>query len=182
MINSQLQFLSNGFLPHAQTRQLKKCKSKTVLNLKFLTLLMYHYYWKIDLVKKALHHYATILNKSVLEFNVEQVSIEFVKANLITESYFAEELIDYITRNGTVIDSDAGNTIFHYDKIRKTILNALDCYVEGLKSTIKIMTANSADPRSDFGSMEQEIKLCTTLKNQIKLYGNMTPINDKSLI
>ena len=31
--------------------------------------------------------YATILNKSVLELNVVQMSIEFVKANLVTESY-----------------------------------------------------------------------------------------------
>lgn len=152
-----------------------------VLSLKFHSLLMDHYSWKIDLVKNALYHYATILNKSVLEFNVVQINIEFVKANLITESYFAEELIEYITRNGTIIDSDVQNTIFHYNKIRKTILNALDCYVDGLKNTIRIMTPNSADPRSDFHSMEREIKLCTSLKNQIDQYGNMTPIKDKSI-
>jgi hypothetical protein len=152
-----------------------------VLSLKFHNLLMDHYSWKMDLVKNALYHYATTLNKSVLEFNVVQISIEFVKANLITESYFAEELIEYITRNGTVIDSDVRNTIFRCSKIRKTILNALDCYVEGLKNTIKIMSPNSADPRSDFHSMEQEIKLCTCLKNQIEQHGSMTSIKDKSI-
>lgn len=139
---------------------------------------MDHYSWKTDLVKNALYHYATILNKSVLEFNVVQISIEFVRANLVTESYFAEELIEYITRNGTVIDSNGENTIFHYNKIRKTILSALDCYVDGLNNAIKIMTPNSADPQSDFHSLEQEIKLCTTLKNQIEQYGNVTRIKD----
>ena len=144
---------------------------------------MDHYSWKTELVKNALYHYATILNKSVLELNVVQMSIEFVKANLVTESYFAEELVEYITKNGTIIDTDTdtGNTIFHYNKIRRTILNALDCYVDGLKNTIKIMASNSSDPRSDFYAMEQEIKLCTRLKKEIEQYGNITPIRDKSL-
>jgi hypothetical protein len=144
---------------------------------------MDHYSWKTELVKNALYHYATILNKSVLELNVVQMSIEFVKANLVTESYFAEELIEYITKKGTIIDTDTdtGNTIFHYNKIRRTILNALDCYVDGLKNTIKIMASNSSDPRSDFYAMEQEIKLCTRLKKEIERYGNITPIRDKSL-
>jgi hypothetical protein len=144
---------------------------------------MDHYSWKTELVKNALYHYATILNKSVLELNVVQMSIEFVKANLVTESYFAEELIEYITKKGTIIDTDTdtGNTIFHYNKIRRTILNALDCYVDGLKNTIKIMASNSSDPRSDFYAMEQEIKLCTRLKKEIEQYGNITSIRDKSL-
>jgi len=144
---------------------------------------MDHYSWKTELVKNALYHYATILNKSVLELNVVQMSIEFVKANLVTESYFAEELVEYITKKGTIIDTDTdtGNTIFHYNKIRRTILNALDCYVDGLKNTIKIMASNSSDPRSDFYAMEQEIKLCTRLKKEIEQYGNITPIRDKSL-
>lgn len=154
---------------------------------------MDHYSWKTELVKNALYHYATILNKSVLELNVVQMSIEFVKANLVTESYFVEELIEYITKKGTIIDTDTdtGNTIrchkskcpclFHYNKIRRTILNALDCYVDGLKNTIKIMASNSSDPRSDFYAMEQEIKLCTRLKKEIEQYGNITSIRDKSL-
>jgi hypothetical protein len=144
---------------------------------------MDHYSWKTDLVKNALYHYATILNKSVLELDEVQMSIEFVKANLVTESYFAEELIEYITKKGTIIhtDTDTRNTIFHYNKIRRTILNALDCYVDGLNNTIKIMASNSSDPRSDFYAMEQEIKLCTRLKKEIEQYGNITPIRDKSL-
>ena len=145
---------------------------------------MDHCEWKIDIVRNALYHYATILNKSVVEFNVVQMSIEFVKANLVTESYFAEELIEYITKKGTIIDTDTntGNTIFQYSKIRKTILNALDCYVDGLKNTIRIMTPNSADPHSDFYSMEQEIEMCASLKNHIvNQYGNITQVNDKSL-
>ena len=144
---------------------------------------MDHYSWKTELVKNSLYHYATILNKSVLELNVVQRSIEFVKANLVTESYFAEELIEYISKKGTSIDTDtdAGNTIFHYNKIRRTILNALDCYVDGLKNTIKIMASNSSNPRSDFYAMEQEIKLCTRLKMEIEKYRNITPIRDRSL-
>ena len=144
---------------------------------------MDHYSWKTDLVKNALYHYATILNKSVLELDEVQMSIEFVKANLVTESYFAEELIEYITKKGTIIhtDTDTRNTIFHYNKIRRTILNALDCYVDGLNNTIKIMASNSSDPRSDFYAMKQEIKLCTRLKKEIGQYGNITPIRDKSL-
>jgi hypothetical protein len=143
---------------------------------------MDHCTWKIDLVRNALNHYATILNKSVLEFNALQMNIEFVRASLITESYFAEELIEYIIKKGTVLDSETGNTIFHYRKIRKTILNALNCYVEGLKNTIKIMTPNTANPNSDFRSMEQEINLCTSLKNDIETsYGNIAPIVDRSL-
>jgi len=148
-----------------------------VLSLKFHNQLMDQHSWKISLVRNALYHYATILNKSVLELNVIQMSIEFVKANLVTESYFAEELIEYITKNGTDIDPETGNTIFHYNKIRKTILNALDCYVDGLKNTIKIMSPNSADPRSDFHSMEQEIMMCASLKNEIEYYGKTNPIN-----
>lgn len=143
---------------------------------------MDHCKWKIDIVRNALYHYATILNKSVVEIKVVQMSIEFVKANLITESYFAEELIEYLAKNGTDIDTGTENTIFHYSKIRKTILNALDCYVDGLKNTIRIMTPNSADPHTDFNSMEQEIEMCTSLKNDIvNQYGNITHINDKSL-
>lgn len=143
---------------------------------------MDHCEWKIDIVRNALYHYATILNKSVVEIKVVQMSIEFVKANLITESYFAEELIEYLAKNGTDIDTGTENTIFHYSKIRKTILNALDCYVDGLKNTIRIMTPNSADPHTDFNSMEQEIEMCTSLKNDIvNQYGNITHINDKSL-
>ena len=153
-----------------------------VLNLKFHSKLKDHCEWKRDIVRNALYHYATILNKSVVEFNVVQMSIEFVKANLITESYFAEELIEFIGKNRTDIDTQSGNTIFHYSKIRKTILKALDCYMDGLKNTIRIMTPNSADPHSDFYSIEQEIEMCTSLKNDIeKRYGNITPINDKSL-
>jgi hypothetical protein len=151
-----------------------------VINLKFHNKSMDHCEWKIAIVRNALYHYATILNKSVVELNVVQMSIEFVKANLITESYFAEELIEYISKNGTNIDIESGSTIFHYSKIRKTILNALDCYVDGLKNTIRIMTPNSADPHSDFYSMEQEIEMCIGLKNDIaKQCGNITPINDK---
>ena len=143
---------------------------------------MDHYSWKTDLVKNALYHYATILNKSVLELNEVQMSIEFVRANLVTESYFAEELIEYITKKGIIYtETDIRNTIFHYNKIRRTILNALDCYVDGLKNTIKIMVSNSSDPRSDFYAMKQEIKLCTRLKKEIEQYGNITPIRDKSL-
>jgi hypothetical protein len=143
---------------------------------------MDHCSWKIDLLKNALYHYSTVLNKSVVEFSVVQMSIEFVKANLTTESYFAEELIEYITKNGTAIDTDTGNTIFHYNRLRKTILNALDCYVEGIKNTIKIMSPNSADPLSDFHSMQQEIRMCTRLKKDIqKQYGNITLIKDRSL-
>jgi hypothetical protein len=153
-----------------------------VLNLKFHNKSMDDCEWKIDIVRNALYHYATILNKSVVEINVVQMGIEFVKANLITESYFAEELIEYIANNGTDIDTGPENTIFHYSKIRKTILNALDCYVDGLKNTIGIMTPNSADPHSDFYSMEQEIEMCTSLKNDIvNQYGNITHINGKSL-
>lgn len=152
------------------------------LNLKFHDKSMDHCEWKIDIVRNALYHYATILNKSVVEINVVQMSIEFVKENLITESYFAEELIEYIAKNGTDIDTGTENTIFHYSKIRKTILNALDCYVDGLKNTIRIMTLNSEDPHSDFYSMEQEIEMSTSLKNDIvNQYGNITHINDKSL-
>jgi len=103
------------------------------------------------------------------------MSIEFIKANFVTESYFAEELIEYITKKGTIIytDTDTRNTIFHYNKIRRTILNALDCYVDGLKNTIKIMASNSSDPHADFYAMKQEIKLCTRLKKEIEKYGNM---------
>jgi len=128
---------------------------------------MDHFSWKTDLVKNALYHYATILNKSVLELDEVQMSIEFVKANLVTESYFAEELIEYITKKGIIYtETDIRNNIFHYNKIRRTILNALDCYVDGLKNTIKIMVSNSSDPRSDFYAMKQEIKLCSRLKKR----------------
>lgn len=99
---------------------------------------MDHYTWMRDLVINALSHYATILNRSVSEFDVVQMRIEIVKANLITESYFAQELIEYISKNGIVVGPNTGNTIFHYSKIRKTIFNALDCYADGLKNTIKI--------------------------------------------
>ena len=153
-----------------------------VLSLKFHNQLMNQCTWKTDILKNALYHYSTVLNKSVVEFSVIQMSIEFVKANLTTESYFAEELTEYITKHGTAIGTGTGNTIFHYNRIRKTILNALDCYVDGLKNTIKIMSPNSADPFSDFRSMQQEIKVCTSLKKDIqKQYGNKTPIKDRSL-
>ena len=56
---------------------------------------MDHYSWMRDPVN-ALSHYAKILNRSVSEFDVVQMRIEIVKANLVTESYFAEELIEYI--------------------------------------------------------------------------------------
>jgi hypothetical protein len=108
--------------------------------------------------------------------------IEFVKANLITESYFAEELMEYISKNGIVVDPDSGNMIFHYSKIRKTIFNSLDCYIDGLKNTIKIMSPNSTDPHSDFYSMEQEIEMCTGLMKEIEEeYGNINTITDKAL-
>ncbi|MDW0139261.1 MAG: hypothetical protein QOK86_05915 [Nitrososphaeraceae archaeon] len=42
-----------------------------------------------------------------------------------------------ISKNGIVEGPNTGNTIFHYSKIRKTIFNALDCYADGLKNTIK---------------------------------------------
>lgn len=143
---------------------------------------MDHYSWKIDLAINALCHYATILNRSVNEFDVIQMRIEFVKANLITESYFAEELMEYISKNGIVVDPDSGNTIFHYSKIRKTIFNSLDCYIDGLKNTIKIMSPNSTDPHSDFYSMEQEIEMCTGLMKEIEEeYGNINTITDKAL-
>jgi hypothetical protein len=143
---------------------------------------MDHCSWKTDILKNALYHYSTVLDKSLVEFSVVQMSIQFVKANLATESYFAEELIEYITKYGTAIDTDTGNTIFHYNRIRKTILNALDCYVDGLKNAIKIMSPNSADPLSDFRSMQKEIKMCTNLKKDIKKqYRDITPIKDRSL-
>lgn len=94
---------------------------------------MDHYSWMINLVINALCHYATILNRSVSKFDVVQMRIEIVKANLITESYFAEELIEYISKNGIVVGPDTGNTIFHYSKIRKIIFKALDSYANGLK-------------------------------------------------
>jgi hypothetical protein len=135
-----------------------------------------------DLVINAMYHYATILNRSVSEFDVVQIRIEIVKANLITESYFAEELIEYISKNGIVVSPNSGNTIFHYSKIRKTIFNALECYVDGLKNTIKIMSPNSIDPHSDFYSMEQEIEMCIGLMKEIEdEYGNLNTITDKVL-
>ncbi|MFN2435447.1 MAG: hypothetical protein ABR515_08765 [Nitrososphaeraceae archaeon] len=135
-----------------------------------------------DLVINALCHYATILNRSVTKFDVVQMRIEIVKANLITESYFAEELIEYASKNGIVVGPDTGNTIFHYSKIRKTIFNALDCYADGLKNTIKIMFPNSTDPHSDFYSMEQEIKMCTGLMKEIEdEYGNISTVTDEAL-
>jgi hypothetical protein len=113
---------------------------------------------------------------------VVQIRIEIVKANLITESYFAEELIEYISKNGIVVSPNSGNTIFHYSKIRKTIFNALECYVDGLKNTIKIMSPNSIDPHSDFYSMEQEIEMCIGLMKEIEdEYGNLNTITDKVL-
>jgi hypothetical protein len=143
---------------------------------------MDHYSWMRDLVINALCHYSTILNNSVNKFEVVEMRIEFVKASLVTESYFAEELIEYISKNGIVVCSDTGNTIFHYSKIRKTNFNALDCYVDGLKNTIKIMSLNSTDPHSDFYSMEQEIKLCTAFMKEIEdEYGNINTVTDKAL-
>lgn len=143
---------------------------------------MDHYSWMRDLIINALSHYATILNRSVSEFDVVQMRIEIVKANLITESYFAQELIEYISKNGIVVGPDTGNTIFHYSKIRKTIFNALDCYADGLKNTIKIMSPNSTDPHSDFYSMEQEIEMCAGLMKEIAdEYGNINTITDKAL-
>lgn len=143
---------------------------------------MDHYSWMRDLVINALCHYSTILNNSVNKFEVVEMRVEVVKANLITESYFAEELVEYISKNGIVVCPDTGNTIFHYSKIRKTIFNALDCYVDGLKNTIKIMSPNSTDPQSDFYSMEQEIELCTGLMKEIEdEYGNINTVTDKAL-
>jgi hypothetical protein len=143
---------------------------------------MDRYSWMIDLVINALCHYATIPNRSVSKFDVVQMRIEIVKANLITESYFAEELIEYISKNGIVVGPDTGNTIFHYSKIRKTIFKALDCYADGLKNTIKIMSPNSTDPHSDFYSMEQEIEMCTGLTKQIEdEHGNINTVTDKAL-
>ena len=144
---------------------------------------MDHYLWTRDLIINALSHYDTILNRSVSEFDVIQMRIETVKANLITESYFAQELVEYISKNGIVVGPYTSNTIFHYSKIRKTIFNALECYADGLKNTIKIMLPNSADPHSDFYSMEQEIKMCVGLMNEIEdNYGNVNTIPDKALI
>jgi len=135
-----------------------------------------------DLVINALFHYATTLNRSVSEFDVVQMRIEIVKANLITESYFAQELIEYIFKNGIVVGPNTGNTLFHYSKIRKTIFNALDCYADGLKNTIKIMSPNSTDPHSDFYSMEQEIEMWADLMKEIEdEHGNINTITDKAL-
>ena len=143
---------------------------------------MDHYSRMRDLVINALSHYTTILNRSISEFDVIQMRIEIVKANLITESYFAEELIEYISKNGIIVSSNTGNTIFHYSKIRKTIFNALECYVDGLKNTIKIMSPNSTDSHSDFYSMEQEIEMCAGLIKEIEdEYGNIYTITDKAL-
>ena len=143
---------------------------------------MDHYSWMRDLVINALSHYAAILNRSVSEFDVVQMRIEIVKANLITESYFAQELIECMAKNGIVVGPNTGNTIFHYSKIRKTIFNDLDCYADGLKNTIKIMSPNSTDPHSDFNSMEQEIEMCAGLMKEIEdEYGNINTITDKAL-
>lgn len=143
---------------------------------------MDHYSWMRDLVINALSHYATKLNRSVSEFDVVQMGIEIVKANLITESYFAQELIEYISKNGIVVGPNTGNTIFHYSKIRKPIFNVLDCYADGLKNTIKIMSPNSTDPHSDFYSMEQEIEMCADLMKEIEdEHGNINTITDKAL-
>ena len=101
---------------------------------------------------------------------------------MITETYFAEELIEYISKNGIVVSPNTGNTIFHYSNIRKTIFNALDCCVDGLKNTIKIMSPNSTDPHSDFYSMEQEIEMCVGLMKEIENeHGNINTITDKAL-
>ena len=133
---------------------------------------MDHYSWMRDIVINTLSHYATLLNRSVSEFDVVQMRIEIVRANLITELYFAEELIEYISKNGIVVGP----------KIRKTIFNALDCYADGLKNTIKIMSPNSTDPHSDFYSMEQEIEMCVGLMKVIEdEYGNINTITDKAL-
>ena len=143
---------------------------------------MDHYSWMRDLVINAMYHYATMLNRSVSEYDVVQMRNEIVKANLITESYFAEELLEYISKNGIVVSPNTGNTIFHYSKIRKTIFNSLYCYADGLKNTIKIMSPNSTDPHSDFNSMEQEIEMCAGLMKEIEdEYGNINTITDKAL-
>jgi len=143
---------------------------------------MDHYSCMRDLVINAMYHYATMLNRSVSEYDVVQMRNQIVKANLITESYFAEELIEYISKNGIVVSPNTGNTIFHYSKIRKTILNSLYCYADGLKNTIKIMLPNSTDPHSDFNSMEQEIEMCAGLMKEIEdEYGNINAITDKAL-
>jgi hypothetical protein len=45
------------------------------------------------------------------------------------------------------------------------------------------MLPNSADPHSDFYSMEQEIKMCVGLMKEIgDNYGNVNTIPDKALI
>ena len=143
---------------------------------------MDHYSWMRDLVINAMYHYATILNRSVSEYDVIQMRNEIVKANLITESYFAEALIEYISKSGIVISPNTGNTIFHCSKIRKTIFNSLYCYADGLKNTIKIMSPNSTDPDSDFYSMEQEIEMCVGLMKAIDdECGNINTITDKAL-
>ena len=87
-----------------------------------------------------------------------------------------------ISKNGIVEGPNTGNTIFHYSKIRKTIFNALDCYVDGLKNTIKVMSTNSTDLHSDFYSMEQKIEMCAGLMKEIEdEYGNINTIADKAL-
>ena len=73
-------------------------------------------------------------------------------------------------------------TISRYSKIRKTIFNALDCYADGLKNTIKIMSPNLTDPYSDSYSMEQEIEMCAGLMKEIEdEYGNINTITDKAI-
>jgi hypothetical protein len=78
------------------------------------------------------------------------------------------------------VGPDTGYTICRYSKIRKTIFNALDCYADGLKNTIKIMSPILTDPHSDFYSMEQEIEMCAGLMKEIEdEYGNIITITDK---
>ncbi|HEY9398656.1 MAG TPA: hypothetical protein VIP29_02030 [Nitrososphaeraceae archaeon] len=96
-----------------------------------------------------------ILNRSVSELNVIQIRIEIGKANLLTESYSAEELSEYIAKNGMHVDPNSGSAIFQYGKITKEIFNALDCYRDGLNA-IEIMALNSSDPYSNYQPIEED--------------------------
>jgi hypothetical protein len=74
---------------------------------------------------------------------------------LLTESYFAEKLSEYIAKNGMHVDPNSGSTIFQYDKITKDIFNILDCYRDGLNA-IEIMAPNSSDPYLNYQSIEED--------------------------
>lgn len=74
---------------------------------------------------------------------------------MLKESYFAEELSEYIATNRMLVDPNSGRTIFQYGKITKAIFNALDCYRDGLNA-IEIMAPNSSDPYLNYQSMEED--------------------------